>query len=272
MTTSFPAIVEAHPLSNEVSVALAAAGGAGEVLLRYFGGSEIGTRDKSYLDVVTAADFESEKLVASRLAKAFPSDSIVGEEGTHTKASSDRVWFIDPLDGTFNFSRTLPFWCVSLGLLMGGRRDLGVVFDPLHEEMFLAIRGCGAWLNGTRIHAFPVRDPLTAAVQISVNFDRNAVDKSLADTTAIGKKVMRLRNMGALALELCYVGCGRLDGVAQRGSHPWDYAAAVLILEEAGGVVTNLDGSSFDLKSDDALAAATPELHRSLLSMLDHST
>lgn len=241
---------------------------AGEVLLSYFGSSTLRTSEKAYLDVVTQADTECEQLVVGELKKSFPEDAIVGEEGARTESGSGRVWFVDPLDGTFNFSRTLPFWCISIGMAVEGQPQVGVVFDPLHDELFAAVRGTGGWLNGNRIGASSVENQIDATLQLTVNYDREVIERSIADINAVARNVMRIRNMGALALELCYVGAGRLDAVAQRGSHPWDYAAGILVAEEGGATVSNLDGTGFDLFTDDALVAATSQLHASLASAI----
>jgi len=242
---------------------------AGMLLSSYFQSSSLRTAAKGFLDVVTQADTESEALVVSRLRELFPDDAIVGEEGTNAKGGNGRVWYVDPLDGTFNFSRGIPFWCVSIGLVMDGEPSLAVLFDPVRDEMFTAKRGQGAWLDGHPIAASSVSDPMEATVQLTLNYDRERIEVSISDFNAVARGVMRLRNMGALALELAFVACGRLDAVCQRGSHPWDYAAGVLVCTEAGAVVTNTDGSAFDLATDDALAGSTPELHRALRALLD---
>jgi len=256
-----------HPFSKELSVALEIARRAGELVTSHFRNPR--SHEKAHLDVVTIADTASEKLIADELRMAFPYDGILGEEGSCTESRSGHQWYIDPLDGTFNFSRGLPFWCVSMGLVSHGKRVSGVVFEPLRDEMFSALNGAGAWLNGQPVTASGIADPMAAAVQLSINFHRDVIDHSVADFNAVARNVMRVRNLGALALELAYLAAGRLDAVAQRGSHPWDYAAGALIAEEAGAVVSNLDGSDFDLFTNDALAAATPALHTALCRMIN---
>ena len=240
---------------------------AGSLLRSYFQSTSLKTEAKGYLDVVTQADKECEELVVGRLKTAFPGDAIVGEEGTKTESQSGRCWYIDPLDGTFNFSRGIPFWCVSIGLVDEQGFLEGVVFDPLRDEMFSAVRGKGAWLNGAPIKASTATDPMSATLQLTVNFDREVIETSIRDFNAVARSVMRMRNIGALALELAYVACGRLDAVSQRGSHPWDYAAGILLCTEAGATVTDMDGTEFDLARDDALVASTGELHQALVEM-----
>ena len=143
------------------------------------------------------------------------------------------------------------------------------MLDPTRRELFSAAAGNGARLNGEPIHASDARELLTATLQLTLNYDRNVIDRSIGDFNAVAHDVMRLRNLGALALEMAYLACGRLDAVCQRGSHPWDYAAGVVLCQEAGSVVTDIDGSPFDLDTDDALVAATPELHTALLRLIN---
>jgi len=228
---------------------------------------DLHTSTKGPLDIVTAADRASEELLVSELEMVCPMDGMVGEEGARRHQNRSRIWFIDPLDGTFNYSRGIPFWCVSLGLVVDGEMKVGVVFEPIRDELFAAERGRGATLNGSPIRAGSPRTLLESTVQINVAFDRATIGRSLGDIDVVGREVMRLRNMGALALELSYLAAGRLDAVIQRGSHPWDYAAGILICQEAGATVTNRDGSPFDLHGDDALVAATPELHAALQAL-----
>jgi myo-inositol-1(or 4)-monophosphatase len=242
---------------------------AGEILTERFLSSDLQTEEKGFLDVVTEADKKSEHHVAERIREAFPDDAVVGEEGTNTESANGYQWFIDPLDGTFNFSRGIPFWCVSIGVVKDAEPELGVILDPMRDELFTAIRGGGAFLNGEPIVTSGVTDLMEATLQLTLNFDRDRIDDSIQDFNAVAHDVMRLRNLGALALELAYVACGRLDAVCQRGSHAWDYAAGVVLCTEAGATVTDILGTPFKLDTDDGLVAATPELHRALGNLLN---
>ena len=255
-------------MNQDLRQAEAIAREAGKLLLRHFRSSTLQTSAKGYLDVVTEADTETERLIVERLTTAFPEDAVVGEEGTKTESANGRTWFIDPLDGPPNFSRGIPFWCVSIGLAQSGEPSLGVVFDPVRDELYAGRQGGGASLNGVPIHVSSVTDPLAATLQLTLNYDRVVIEQSIRDFNAVARSVMRLRNMGALALELAYIACGRLDAVCQRGSHPWDYAAAMVLCREAGAAVTDAAGHRFELSTDHALVAATPELHRALLDLL----
>jgi myo-inositol-1(or 4)-monophosphatase len=257
--------------SHELDVARSIAREAGEALVGYFGSSTLGVREKAQLDVVTLADTDSERRIVSALTSAFPEDAIVGEEGTNTLPGVRRCWYVDPLDGTFNFARTIPYWCVSIGLVVDSSARLGVVFDPLRDEMFWSESEEGhAFLNGNPVGPSNVTELIDALVQVNIDFDRAVMQTSLVDTVAVGREVMRVRNLGSLALQLVYVACGRLDGLVQRRANAWDYAAGALVLQESGAVVSRVDGSRFDMNGPDAVAASTVELHRSLTALLSN--
>lgn len=255
-------------LERELDIAMGIAREAGALLMSYAESSNLEASPKGYLDVVTEADTETERLVVEKLREAFPDDAAVGEEGSNTTSKSGRIWYVDPLDGTFNFTKRLPYWCTSIGLVDDDEPQVGVIFDPLHDELFTAVRGSGSSMNGQRIGASEVRDPLQATVQVTVNNDRQVVDRSIKDVDNLARDVTRLRNLGALALELCHLACGRLDAVLQRGSHPWDYAASILIAQEAGATVSGAEGEPFSIFQSDALIASTPELHEALIGLL----
>jgi myo-inositol-1(or 4)-monophosphatase len=272
---------DSRSLAEDIALATRAARAGATVLLHYFKSAELTSREKAALDVVTVADIESQEAIVSVLRTACPHDAVVAEESSSSVATipcshqkvpyrhqPGRVWYIDPLDGTFNFTRGLPYWCISIGLVRDGVAEAGVVFDPLRDEMFTGWRGGGAWVNGKAIQASKIIDPRHAAVQITIDYAPDTRARSLHDTSAIAPHVMRVRNLGALALSLAYVAAGRLDAVVQRVAHAWDYAAGILLVQESGAVASNLDGSPFDLFGEDALVAATPELHTRLKNLL----
>ncbi len=261
-------IPEARANRRDLLIAESLARRAGRLLVEYATSGDLGTSEKGPKDVVTFADKASEEMLVSELKAAFPNDGVVGEEGARSEGAHGRVWYIDPLDGTFNFSREIPFWCVSIGLAVDGNPEVGAVYDPSRDELFSGGRGLGTTLNGRVVSARGPEGVAEATVQINVDFDREGAERSLADTTRVGMEAMRLRNMGSLALELAYVACGRLDALIQRGSHPWDYAAGIILCLESGATVTSRDGSPFDLARPDALVAATLPLHENLLKLL----
>jgi myo-inositol-1(or 4)-monophosphatase len=217
---------------------------------------------------VTAADLESEALLKSRLHAAFPDHGIVGEEGTDTARDAPFCWYVDPLDGTLNFSRRLPVWCVSLALFEGDTALVGVVHDPIRGETFHAARGAGAFCNGIRVHASEQTDPDQALVHITVDFNDQSRDEGLQDLQQLAPAVLRTRNIGSAALALAYVASGRLDAMLHRHAHAWDYGAGVLLVNEAGGAVSTMSGTPWVPAEESIAAGATGALREALLSLL----
>ncbi|MGH2444146.1 MAG: inositol monophosphatase family protein [Chloroflexota bacterium] len=242
---------------------------AGDIVLSYFHRDRMQTRDKGERDVVTDADFASEKFIRTRLRELFPDDGIVGEEGTAVESSGSRTWYIDPLDGTLNYSHGVPMFGVSISLFQGSEPVLGVVFDPLRDEMFAAARDSGATCNGIPIHCAKVKELSAALVHLTIDFKDEAMRDGLRDIQLIAPAVLRTRNLGSAALALCYVAAGRLDGMLHRHAYPWDYGAGVVLIREAGGVVTELDGSGFTVVSETVLAGANESIRAGLEALVN---
>lgn len=241
------------PYDAELAVAMAAARQAGAIQRDLFE-RLAGVTPKGRRDVVTEADFRSEEAVMTALRAAFPGDAIVAEEsgahgvaleraidGPRGPALAPRAWFVDPLDGTINFANGLPFFCAAVGLAVEGRPVVGVIYDPLRDEAFQAVRGGGAWQTGTD-GTRPLRAATKARLEeclVGVASQRGLL-RSLA---RLRPHVRAMRDLGSAALALAYVGAARLDAYVQRrGSSPWDLCAAGLIAEEGGAVVTALGG------------------------------
>lgn len=203
----------------------------------------IGYRLKGEFDLVTEADLASDRLVVERLQTRFPTHSIVAEEsGTHQTASEFR-WYIDPLDGTANFAHGFPMYCVSMGLERAGEMIAGVVYDPTRDEMFAAELGAGAWLNNRRIRvsrAARLADSLVATGFPSRKRHHNVNVHFFYQMAMASHGV---RRGGSAALDLAYVACGRLDVFWEFGLNPWDTAAGVLLVTEAGGARTDMHGA-----------------------------
>lgn len=221
-------------------------------------------RSKSHRgDIVTEVDEACEKLIIDRIRATYPDDPILSEEAGAIGVEADRpVWVIDPLDGTRNFKMGIPFFCCSVALVRQGKAEIGAVYDPVHDEMFFARRGGGAFLNGEQISVADW-DTLEDAL-ISVSWVRRNVDRHhfLSYIDKLSKDTSYFRRFGAAALVACYVACGRIHAYLQGGLHPWDVAAAVLILEEAGGVVTDFSGGAIDLRDRQIeVVMANPRLH-----------
>lgn len=238
---------------------------AGAVHMRYFRGSELDIKSKlNDSDVVTAADKAAEKLLIDHIRSAYPGHSILSEESGEELHESDYRWVIDPLDGTTNFSQGLPLFSVSIGIEHNGETVVGVVFAPYMNELFHAVRGEGAWLNGERVRVSGKLslDQSVVATGFPVDKDSNP-DNNLDNVARIMPRVRGLRRLGSAAIDLCYVAVGFLDGYWELNLHEWDASAGLLILEEAGGSYTH-----FRSDRNISVLAATPAIHDILLPML----
>ncbi len=234
---------------------------------------------KAEHDVVTEADTLSEQLIIDALHGAFPADAFLAEESGHTDASAqaraagdvihaERVWVIDPLDGTVNYANGIPFFCVSIGLAEHGRPVVGVVYDPARDEIFSALAGGGAWLDDQPIRQ-PVKEKLSDTV-VSLSLPHRGWARR---EHRLGRGIRVGRSMGSAALALAYVGNGRFDAFVQSGGlSAWDICAAGLIAAEGGASVTTFDGGEwFDMSHKSrsiGLVAAAPTHHRTLLELL----
>lgn len=242
--------------------------GAGEILLRYHGSLEgKDVEDKGPRDLVSVADKEAEAYLVEAIQEAHPEDGILGEEGSSIEGTSGRRWILDPLDGTTNFVHGLPFFCVSIGLEGPDGIEHGCVYAPVLGEMFLASRGEGATLNG---------EPLAVTEQAELG--RALVSTGFADARTrdvlrldrferILNRVASVRRLGSAALDLCYVARGWFDGFFEWNLNAWDVAGGALIVQEAGGVVTDGLGGD-DWLCGRSLVAAGPVLQSKLLEVL----
>lgn len=260
------------PVSLEdVEVALDIARGAGVISHDYFGSERVNTQAKGTADVVTDADFASEKYVTRRLQMEFPQDGIVGEEGANIGAKEERVWYIDPVDGTLNYSRGLPIWCISLSLFESEEPVLGVVHDPIRGETFWAAAGQGAWNGRERLSGSRIREAGDALVHVTVDFHEESQRRGLDDLIELAPRVLRTRNIGSAALALAWVAAGRFDAMVHRHASAWDYGAGVILIKEAGGIVTDLSGGPYRVDTRAVLAGSNPEIHEALAGVLGAS-
>ena len=204
-------------------------------------------------DLVTAADRESERLIVKRLSAEFPSAAFLGEEQGARRGTSGERWIVDPLDGTTNFAHGYPLFCISIAFERGGELIAGVVHAPLMNEFFAAERGSGATLNGNPLKVSPVKavgDAMVCTGFYPADFERNA-----RHFAAASHRAQAVRRDGAAALDLAYVACGRFDAFWEFGLHAWDVAAGTLLVGEAGGRVTQVDGSTARLDARSILAS-----------------
>lgn len=213
--------------------------------------------EKSAHHFVTEADLRSEQIVLDLIRGRFPDHRIVSEE-SHAAESVDQahVWIIDPLDGTNNFSHCIPMYCVSIAFATSGSVQVAAVFDPNRDEMFSAIRGKGAWLNGQKIQASQCAELRQAIVCTGFYYDRGEVMRSTlkAIETLFLHDIRGIRRFGSAALDLCWVANGRLDGFFEYQLAPWDYAAGWLIVNEAGGACADREGSAMSLGAGNIMA------------------
>ncbi len=247
--------------------ALRAARAAGRVHLNRLRRITV-TPKSNTLDLVTEADREAEEAVIEVLQRTFPTHSVLAEESGPTEHISDHRWIIDPLDGTTNFTHGFPQFCVSIAYERRGRLRTAVIFDALKKECFVALRGMGARLNGRPIHVSDVATLSSALLASGFPYDRRQRPRFyLAFWEAFMMRCQGVRRVGSAALDLAYVACGRLDGFWEFGLNPWDVAAGALLVQEAGGRVTNMDGSAFDMNAGQ-IVAANGLIHPQLLQTI----
>ena len=248
-----------------LELAQEAARGAGQLLLEYFGRPARGVESKTTpTDLVSEADRASERLLIDLITRRRPDDGIVSEEGAARAAHSEFTWVLDPLDGTVNFLFGIRAWCVSIAVEDGSGPVVGVVHDPCAGETFSACRGAGARLNGAPIHVTD-RDLSEALVGTGFSYDADARREQAAVVTRVLPRVRDIRRAGSAALDLASVAAGRLDGFYEAPMEVWDRAAGVLLVQEAGGVVTDLPAPR-DLST--GVVAAGPRLHERLRALV----
>jgi myo-inositol-1(or 4)-monophosphatase len=217
------------------------------------------------VDVVTEADRAAEKLIAESLARSFPAHGIIGEEGSRSHLSGEFLWYVDPLDGTTNFSHGFPVFCVSLGLVQNGELIAGVVFDPTRNELFAAERGAGATLNGHPIRVSRVKSLGESLVGTGFPSKKRHLNPNIHFYHHFTLRSHGVRRAGSAALDLACVAAGRYDGYWEFNLNPWDTSAGVLLVQEAGGRVTHFDGSRFDLPASRELLATNGLVHEEFL-------
>jgi myo-inositol-1(or 4)-monophosphatase len=227
---------------------------------------KIGFELKGDFDLVTEADRASEKLIVSRLKAEFPSHAIVAEEGGGQEGSSEYRWYVDPLDGTTNFAHGFPAFNVTMGLERSGELIAGVVFDPTRNEMFSAELGSGAFLNQKRIHVSKVSNIESCLVATGFPSRKRHENVNIHFYYQLAMLSHGVRRAGSAALDLSYVACGRLDAFWEFGLNPWDVAAGVLLIREAGGTCSDMHGGPLSLRGPHILADNTL-LHEPIVSL-----
>jgi myo-inositol-1(or 4)-monophosphatase len=227
---------------------------AGALVMEYFQ-RRVAVEYKGEADLVTIADRKSEALIRERIRQRWPTHDILGEEEGFKDTGSDYRWYVDPLDGTTNFAHGYPVFCVSLGLEYKGKRIAGTVYDPTRDELFAAEQGSGAFLNQQRIRVSQISKLTECLVATGFPSHKRHQNPNIFFYHQITLRTHGVRRAGSAALDLCCVACGRFDGFWEFNLNPWDTAAGVLIVEEAGGKVTDFSGGPFQINSRETLAS-----------------
>jgi myo-inositol-1(or 4)-monophosphatase len=252
--------------SKELNSAIKIAKKAGQILIDYYG--RVRVDYKPDMSIVTRADLESERVIKTQLSKLFPDHSLLGEETGYDDKLSDYVWIIDPLDGTTNYIIKNPFFSVSISLTYRNKPVLGIVYYPFQGELFYSEKDNGAYLNDKRIFVSKEESIDNGVLTYCSGRDYDSL-KQIANFFGKFKlKNKKFRQIGAASLELCYVACGRTGGFIMPGVYPWDIAAGLIMVEEAGGETSDFEGKSFYLNSNN-LIASNGILHGEMLKIIN---
>ena len=224
---------------------------------------------KGVIDLVTEVDHQSEAYLLGEVRRDFPEHHIFSEESGVIQGSDQHIWYIDPLDGTVNYAHQVPIFCVSIAYASHGKTTLGVVYDPLRDEMFTAERGKGAYLNGQRLQASAATELQKSLLVTGFPYDAwDTKQDNFANFIKFGKLTQGVRRLGSAALDLSYVGAGRFDGFWELALKPWDVAAGGLVCEEAGALVTNVEGGADYISPPQSVLATAPGIHARMLEEL----
>ena len=256
-------------LKHVKRVGMAAAYKGGEILRSYFG-KTFEIRKKGAIDLVTEADIRSEKQIIKTIRGAFPDHAILAEESGLSEGTIQHQWIIDPLDGTTNFAHGLSFFAVSIAFALDGNVVIGIVFCPITGEIFTAIAGKGAELNGRPISvsaSFPLSESLLVT-GFPYDLKKMHIPSLLTRFANCLKAAQGIRRFGSAALDLCLVACGRFDGFWEQHLNPWDTAAGALIAKEAGATVTDFSNKPFTVDKKEILAT-NGKIHKEMLLLLE---
>jgi myo-inositol-1(or 4)-monophosphatase len=241
---------------------------AGALQMERFG-SDFQIDKKGTIDLVTEVDVAVERMFRALIADRFPDHQVLGEEmGGSAVVPEGPCWVFDPIDGTTNYAHGIPIFCASLALEINGVAEVAAVFDPNRQELFTAERGGGAYLNGRRLHVSAAASLVDAVVVTGFPYDvHGRVDEIVGLFGAFVGQARAVRRLGSAAIDLCYVAAGRMDGFWESDLKPWDVAGGSLIVAEAGGRVTNMDGTSFGSRHNHVLAT-NDLLHDQMLAII----
>jgi len=224
---------------------------------------------KGEIDLVTEIDRQSEDYILGEISRKFPGHSIMAEESGDTNGSTEHLWIVDPLDGTVNYAHGVPLFSVAIAYAHRGELTLGAVYDPMRDEMFLAEKGRGAWLNGRPLKVKQVADLGRSLLVTGFPYDvRTTANNNLQNYAKFALNSQGVRRLGSAALDLCYVGAGRFDGYWELSLKAWDLSAGALVAMEAGAKVTDVRGEVNFFKPPLSVIAANPALHAKILAEL----
>lgn len=250
-----------------LAIAIETARAAGEILRNGLR-DVLDIRYKGDINLVTQIDLASERAIVDRLRARCPDHGILAEEGSEHAGRSGYCWLIDPLDGTTNYTHHFPFFCVSIGLEYDKQTVLGVVYDPVRDELFTAARGDGAWCSGRSLTVSTTPDLANSLLVTGFAYDaRRSTRNNFRHFVDISRVVQGVRRTGSAALDLCYVAAGRFDGFWELNLSPWDTAAGQVIVEEAGGRVTDFGGAPFSPHMPEVVAT-NGRIHSAMLEVL----
>lgn len=247
-----------HNLAQFSNIAILASMNAGDFLKKGFYSTFSFEEKSSCFDLVTEYDRKAEDIIFNMIHEVFPDHSFLGEEsGLKGNVDSPYRWITDPLDGTYNFAKGLPSFAISIACTYKGKPIVGVCYDPLVDELFTAEKDNGAMMNGRKI-------------RVNDNDDMKKACFSIGMSTSIAKlnELKINRRSGSSALDMCYVAKGSLDAYLEKELNPWDFAAAMLIIREAGGIVTNLNGESIDCTKKSSILASNPQVHKDVVKWI----
>jgi myo-inositol-1(or 4)-monophosphatase len=254
-------------LDRHLEVARKAAKESGRIQIKGLS-QKLQVDHKGRYDLVTDVDRECEEVVVSILQEAFPGIGILAEESARKDTGSKEVWIIDPLDGTTNYASGYPAFCTNIALQRAGEIVLGVVYEPVRDELFEAVRGEGSRLNGATIRVSKTEKLSQALLATGFPYDRCEQPHTNLDRfCALTMRTRGVRRGGSASLDLCYTACGRLDGYWEIRLQPWDVCAGALIVSEAGGRVSDLAGQEYDWSGKETLAS-NRRLHDELVASL----
>ncbi|MFH1586310.1 MAG: inositol monophosphatase family protein [Candidatus Diapherotrites archaeon] len=251
---------------NTKEAAVNAALKAGKIIMEYYQKPKT-IEHKGIIDLVTEADKLSEKKIISEIKKEFPDHGFVGEEGEAIESSSDYKWIIDPIDGTTNFAHNIPFFCVSIALQKKNELILGVVLNPVTNDLYVAEKGRWATLNNKKINVSKTDKLIDSIIVFGFPYvGDEKIRKIIDDQHKLHGKIQAGRRFGAAALDLCYVASGLAEGFYEYSLKPWDVAAGSLIVKEAGGKVTDFRGDSKEIATD--IVASNGKIHGQLMELI----